>query len=133
MASGAPQEGEPPESQKTDTGQPASDSARASDAVQSSVSHLNPESHMRSEIGSYAAESRETEENRGAVAGKGEIAFPGTQGLGFTHLPLVQVHASPFGGEMIPNLPREDRQLVRLIPQIWSRRVQSLICREKVC
>ena len=74
--------------------------------VQSSVSQLNPESHLRSEIGSYAAESRETDENRGAVAGKSEIAFSGTHGLGFSHLPLLQVQESPFGGEMIPNLPQ---------------------------
>ncbi len=80
------------------------------------MSQLNPESHLISEIGSYAAESRETAENRGAVAGKGELAFPGTQGMGFTHLPLLQVHETPFGGEMIPNLPREDSTIGLIDP-----------------
>ena len=80
------------------------------------MSQLNPESHLRSEIGSYAAESRETEENRSAVAGKGEIAFPGTHGMGFSHTPLLQAHESPFGGEMTPNLPREDLTIGQIDP-----------------
>ena len=79
-----------------------------SSTAQPREGQLNPESHLRSEIGSYATESKETEVNRGAVAGKGEIAFPGTHGIGFSHIPLLQVRESPFGGEMVPNLPRED-------------------------
>ena len=108
--------GEPPEIQKTDSGQPTSALAIVSRSAQPSVSQLNPESHLRSEIGSYAIESRETEENRGAAAGKGEIAFPGTHGIGFTHLPLLQVRESPFGGEMVPNLPREDLLIGQIDP-----------------
>ena len=87
-----------------------------SSTAQPRGSQLNPESHLRSEIGSYATESKETEENRGAVAGKGEIAFPGTHGIGFTHLPLLQVRESPFGGEMVPNLPREDLLIGQIDP-----------------
>ena len=107
MISDAPQEGEPSEVQKTDPGQPSSALAIVSRSVQPSVSQLNPESHLRSEIGSYAIESRETEENRGAVAGKGEIAFSGTHGIGFSHIPLLQVRGSPFGGEMVRIYPEK--------------------------
>ena len=111
MGPDAPQEGE-----SRDSGQPESSLVIVSRPSQPSASQLNPESHLRSEIGSYAMESRETAENRGAVAGKGEIAFPGTHGIGFSHIPLLQVHESTFGGEMVPNLPREDLTIGQINP-----------------
>ena len=41
------------------------------------------------------------------MSGKGDC-IRRTHGIGFSHIQLLQVQESPFGGELIPNLPREE-------------------------